>query len=69
MKAREIREMDSENAKEKLAELRKELSKQKAVVASGTRPENPGQIRALKKDIARILTVLNQRKKEEEVKN
>ncbi len=55
--------MGADEAREKLAALRKELAKQRAVIASGTRPENPGKVRSIRKDIARILTILNEKEK------
>ena len=42
--------------------MRKEIMKLKAQVSRGTQPENPGKIRALKRMIARILTIQNQKK-------
>jgi large subunit ribosomal protein L29 len=62
MKMSEIREFGSEEALAKLRELKAELGKELAQVASGTRPENPGKIRSLKKAIARILTSVNEKK-------
>ncbi len=63
MKAAEIRGMSDEEALEQLVKLKKELAKEKAIIASGTRPEKPSKIRNIKRDIARILTVLNERKR------
>jgi len=57
----DIRTQSVTESKEKLAEMRKELAKQKAVLASGTRPENPGNIKLLKKNIARTLTILREK--------
>ena len=65
MKAAEIRAMTDAEALEKLAALRKELAKEKETIASGTRPEKPLKIRNIRRDIARILTILNERKKKE----
>ena len=65
MKASEIREMSATETGEKLAQLRKDLAKERATIASGTRPENPGKIRAMRKDIARMLTILNEKEKKE----
>ncbi len=61
----DIRAMSVTESEEKLSEMRKELSKQKAVLASGTRPENPGKINLLKKNIARTLTILREKELEE----
>ena len=65
MKASEIREMSATETGEKLAQLRKDLAKERATIASGTRPENPGKIRAMRKDIARMLTILNEKERKE----
>lgn len=56
----EIREMGEQERMAKLVELKEELAKQKGQVASGTRPDNPGKLRAIRKTIARILTIQHQ---------
>ncbi len=61
MKLGEMRSMALSDAIEQLAQLRAELAKERAVVAGGTRPENPGKIRQLRKTIARILTIMRER--------
>lgn len=54
--------MSQEEIQEKLNQLRNELAKEKSHIASGTRPENPGRIREIRKTIARILTIQKQKK-------
>ena len=66
LKVSEIRSMGSEEAKEKVVELHAELAKEKSHVASGTRPENPGNIRLLRRTIARILTIIAEKEKQKE---
>ena len=56
MKANEIREMNSEEQKEKLASLKEELFNLRFQHATG-QLENPMRIKELKKSIARIKTV------------
>jgi large subunit ribosomal protein L29 len=56
----EIREMRPEERERKLNELRAELSKQRAAMLSGAGLENPSAIRALRRSIARILTIINE---------
>lgn len=56
----EIRNMNLEERDRKLDELRAELSKQRAAMMSGAGMENPGVIRGIRKNIARILTVNNE---------
>jgi len=63
MKASQVRELGPKEAEEKLVVLRRDLSKERAVIASGTRPENPGKIRAIRRDIARIITIINEKEK------
>jgi len=48
----------------KAIELKQELVKERALAASGTKSEKPGKIRTLRREIARILTALAQKKKE-----
>lgn len=62
MKAAELRTLSALELEAKLRALKIELSKERAVIASGTRPEKPTKIRNTRKDIARILTILNQKK-------
>ncbi|HDJ96717.1 MAG TPA: 50S ribosomal protein L29 [Candidatus Aenigmarchaeota archaeon] len=62
LKAKKIREMSDNELKKKLSELRLELSKERGQVAMGGTVKNPGRIRELRKSIARILTILRERK-------
>jgi large subunit ribosomal protein L29 len=57
----ELRGLSKEGLESKLVDLRAELAKERSLVASGTRPENPGKIRATRKMVARVLSVLNER--------
>jgi len=60
MKASEIRELSSEELNKKLKDLKSELFNLRFQHAIN-QLENPMRIRAVKKDIARILTVLTLR--------
>ena len=57
LRTKEIRAMDAEGREKKLVELRDELMHERGVAAMGGAPPNPGKIRALRKNIARILTI------------
>ena len=59
---KEIRTLSDDALKSRIAELRKDLMKSNAQVAIGTIPKNPGAIRKSKRMIARILTILNERR-------
>ena len=56
-----IKDMSVENLNKKLSEHRLELAKQKGKSYMGVVPDNPGNIKKMKKDVARILTVLKAR--------
>lgn len=62
LKIRQVREMALAELEEKLLELRTDLAKEKALVASHTKQENPGKIRALRRTVAKILTIVNEKK-------
>src|SRR5256712_7095708 len=59
-RGKEIRAMDAETIAKKLTELRDELMHERGVAAMGGAPPNPGKIRALRKNIARILTIMRE---------
>jgi large subunit ribosomal protein L29 len=56
----EIRDMTSEQRQQKLEELRTELSKMRTLINAGGSVENPGRVRALRKSIAQLKTVMNE---------
>jgi large subunit ribosomal protein L29 len=64
MKAKEIRSMSKDDLKAKLEELKKELIKINAQISTGTTPKSPGQVKQVKKNIARILTIINEKSQE-----
>jgi len=57
LKMKDIRAMTADERNQKLKELRDELMHERGVSAMGGAPANPGAIRSLRTDIARILTV------------
>jgi len=61
LKIKEIRTMSKEELKNRVEELRKELIKLDAQTATGTTPKSPGQLKQIKKTVARILTVLKEK--------
>lgn len=63
MKVAEVRELDVEELERRAAETRRELFNLRFQHATG-QLENTGQIQEVRKNIARILTVLNQKKQE-----
>lgn len=61
MKIKELRGLSKDELANKLKELKKELMKDNAQVATGTAPKNSGKIKVTKKTIARINTLLAQK--------
>jgi large subunit ribosomal protein L29 len=57
MKQKELKSLSKDQLKKKKEELEFELIKLNSQVASGTTPKNPGQIKNIKKSIARINTI------------
>ena len=57
LRTKEIRAMDAAAREKKLRELRDELMHERGVAAMGGAPPNPGKIRALRKNIARLYTI------------
>ena len=60
LKTREIRDMSEVEREKRLQELRTELSNQRAILASGGAVENTGNIKTLRKSIARIMTIMRE---------
>ncbi|BBL79576.1 50S ribosomal protein L29 [Rubrobacter xylanophilus DSM 9941] len=63
LKTRELRELDVEEIERRLAETRRELFNLRFQHATG-QLENTGQLREVRRNIARLLTVLNQKRQE-----
>ncbi|MCK5587272.1 MAG: 50S ribosomal protein L29 [Candidatus Lokiarchaeota archaeon] len=64
LRSKEIRTMEPSARLKKLNELQAEYMQNKAKMASGGALENPGRIKALRRTIARLITII----KEEESK-
>ena len=60
LRSDDIRKMSDDEREKKIEETRKEISQQKALVASGGALENPGNMKLLKRRLARLLTIQNE---------
>lgn len=67
MKPKELRVMTNLDLENKIAELRKELMKLNSQIAVGTALKSSGKVRGIKRTIAKILTIKNE--KEEAKRN
>jgi len=63
LKSSELKKLDDEALQDNLLELRAELVKLKSAAIRGTLKKETGKIRAIRKAIARILTIINERKR------
>lgn len=61
VKIKDIRNMSSIEREKKLEDLRKELFNVRSSNAMGGTMQDPSKIRELKRSIARILTVINEK--------
>ena len=68
LRLKDIRDMSSEKRKEKVTEFRTELARLKTMIEAGGSIDNPTRIRALRKTIARILTIEAEEKQGNEKK-
>lgn len=63
MKAKEIRLMNEIDLESKMLELKKELMKINSQIAIGTIPKNPDKVKNIKRTVAKIITIKNQKMK------
>jgi large subunit ribosomal protein L29 len=66
VKLKTLQEMNNNELSEKLSELKAELLKLRSERAKGTLKKDTGNVRWIRRDIARILTILNEREVEKE---
>ncbi|MBD3263084.1 50S ribosomal protein L29 [Candidatus Woesearchaeota archaeon] len=62
LKPKDILKLSPKEKEKKLDELRKELMKLKSQISMGNLPESPGKVRAIRRTIARILTLSKERR-------
>jgi large subunit ribosomal protein L29 len=62
LKMKTLREMNDQDLSDKLAELKTDLGKLQLEKSKGTLKKQTGSIRWLRRDIARMMTIMNERK-------
>lgn len=62
LKLKTLREMNDTDLSQKLSEVKADLAKVRSEQTKGTLKKHSGEIRYIRRDIARILTLLNERK-------
>ena len=62
LRSKAIREMNDRDLKDRVEQMRTELSKLEVENAKGTLRKESGKIKPTKRNIARLLTILNEKK-------
>ena len=62
LRMKEINAMSPEDRTKKLGELRTELSRLRTMISAGGAIENPTRVREIRKTIAQVLTVENEKR-------
>lgn len=66
MKIKEIRKLKLTDQEKRLKELKLELLKERGNIEMGGNIKNPGRIKIIRRDIARLLTLKNERERTNE---
>jgi len=66
LRIKELRKLKDEDIVKKLNELKLELLKERGNVEMGGNVKNPGKIKVIRRDIARILTLKREKEKRNE---
>ncbi|MGI0129574.1 MAG: 50S ribosomal protein L29 [Thermoplasmata archaeon] len=61
LRMKELRELSDADLKRKISDAENDLLRERGVAAMGGAPPSPGRMRALRTNVARALTVLNER--------
>lgn len=61
LRMKELRELSDMDLKRKISDAENDLLRERGVAAMGGAPPSPGRMRALRTNVARALTVLNER--------
>lgn len=63
MKRKDLKSLSKEEMEKKINELKMELMKIQTKIKIGTPPENPGQVKQIRRTIARLLTIKGEMEK------
>ena len=61
LRMKELRELSDDDLKRRISDAENDLLRERGVAAMGGAPPSPGRMRALRTNVARALTVLNER--------
>ena len=63
LRIKDLRKLSDENLEKRLNELKLELLKERGNIEMGGNIKNPGKIKIIRRDIARILTLKKEKKR------
>jgi len=61
LRMKELRELSDADLRRRISDVENDLLRERGVAAMGGAPPSPGRMRALRTNVARALTVLNER--------
>jgi large subunit ribosomal protein L29 len=61
LKSKDLRSMSNEELNQKLKSLKDSLLRERASVAMGGAPSSPGKMRSIRRQIARVLTIMEEK--------
>lgn len=61
LRMKELRELSDADLERKISDVENDLLRERGTAAMGGAPPSPGRMRALRTNVARALTVLNER--------
>ena len=61
LRMKDLRALSDDELRRRIAEVENDLLRERGVAAMGGAPPSPGRMRALRTNVARALTVLNER--------
>jgi len=61
LRMKDLRALPDDELRRRIAEVENDLLRERGVAAMGGAPPSPGRMRALRTNVARALTVLNER--------
>ncbi len=64
LKSSELRKIEKADLEEKILELRRELAKLRSSSGRGTIKKDSGSVKSVRRNIARVLTVMNEKRVE-----
>jgi large subunit ribosomal protein L29 len=63
LRMKDLRALDDDDLRRRIGQIENDLLRERGIAAMGGAPPSPGRMRALRTNVARALTVMNERKR------